>query len=72
VRIVTYSSARGPRAGALRDGAVLDAGPSVRELLEAGALPEPTALQGTGIQEDEVSLLPPVPTLGRLETRIAR
>jgi 2-keto-4-pentenoate hydratase/2-oxohepta-3-ene-1,7-dioic acid hydratase in catechol pathway len=61
VRIVTYSSERGPRAGVLHAGAVLDAGPSVRELLEAGALPEPAALEGTGIQEDEVSLLPPVP-----------
>ena len=48
MRLVTYRSERGDRAGVLRDGAVVDAwdalgggGESVRELLEADRRPEP-------------------------------
>ena len=47
MRVVTYGAIAGPRAGLLRDGAVVDAwdalggcGASVRELLAAGRLGE--------------------------------
>ena len=60
VRIVSYESDRGPRAGLIADDAVLDAGPSVRELLADGLenLDRPS---GGGTALSEVSLLPPVP-----------
>jgi acylpyruvate hydrolase len=69
MRIVTYRSDRGPRAGLLVNGTVIDAwdalggdGSSVRELLEANRLGELEALDaGTGAALDDVELLPPVP-----------
>jgi acylpyruvate hydrolase len=69
MRIVTYRSDRGPRAGLLLDGAMVDAwdalggeGSSVRELLEAHRLGELEDLDtATGAALDDVELLPPVP-----------
>ena len=68
MRLVTYRSERGDRAGVLRDGAVVDAwdglgggGESVRELLEADRRPEPAGAGGDGVPLDSVELLPPVP-----------
>jgi 2-keto-4-pentenoate hydratase/2-oxohepta-3-ene-1,7-dioic acid hydratase in catechol pathway len=68
VRIVTYQSERGPRAGILRDGAVVDAwqaiggdGASVRELLASGRLAELAAAEGPATPLAEAELLAPVP-----------
>ena len=68
VRLVSYASDRGPRAGLRRDDSVLDAwdalgggGASVRELLASGRLGELEAADGEAIPLDEVDLLPPVP-----------
>ena len=74
MRIVTYRSERGDRAGVLQDGAVVDAGdaldldppPSVRGLLEAGLLDEMSgaaaaAPASEGIPLEDVALLAPVP-----------
>jgi 2-keto-4-pentenoate hydratase/2-oxohepta-3-ene-1,7-dioic acid hydratase in catechol pathway len=68
MRLVTYRSERGDRAGVLRDGAVVDAwdalgggGESVRELLEADRRPEPAGAGDDRVPLDSVELLPPVP-----------
>jgi 2-keto-4-pentenoate hydratase/2-oxohepta-3-ene-1,7-dioic acid hydratase in catechol pathway len=70
MRLVTYRSERGDRAGVLRDGAVVDAGDalgereaSVRGLLEAGRLGEleEASASGEAVAVAEVELLPPVP-----------
>ncbi len=68
MRVVTYESERGPRAGLLRDDSVVDAwdaiggdGASVRELLAAGRLGELADADGPAAALAEVRLLPPVP-----------
>jgi acylpyruvate hydrolase len=69
MRIVTYRSDRGPRAGLLRDGAVIDVwsslggrGSTVRELLEGERLGEVGAIEEAAVVPlDAVELLPPVP-----------
>jgi 2-keto-4-pentenoate hydratase/2-oxohepta-3-ene-1,7-dioic acid hydratase in catechol pathway len=69
MRILTYRSDRGPRAGLLVDGAVVDAwdalggdGSSVRELLEGDRLGELSGIDaGGGVALEDVELLPPVP-----------
>jgi 2-keto-4-pentenoate hydratase/2-oxohepta-3-ene-1,7-dioic acid hydratase in catechol pathway len=70
VRLVTYRSERGDRAGFLRDGRVIDAWdglgdhdhPSVRELLAGGRLAEAdAAAREEGVALEQVTLLPPVP-----------
>ena len=69
MRIVTYASERGSRAGVLRDEAVVDVwdalgggGSSVRDLLEAGRFEELVDAPGNErVPLDEVELLPPVP-----------
>jgi 2-keto-4-pentenoate hydratase/2-oxohepta-3-ene-1,7-dioic acid hydratase in catechol pathway len=68
VRVVSYDSDRGPRAGVLREGGVIDAWDalggdraSVRELLAAGRLAELAEADGPALPVDEVELLPPVP-----------
>jgi 2-keto-4-pentenoate hydratase/2-oxohepta-3-ene-1,7-dioic acid hydratase in catechol pathway len=70
VRIVTYKSERGVRAGFLRGDRVVDAWdslgdsnhPSVRELLKSGRADEAhAAAKGDGLALGEVELLPPVP-----------
>jgi 2-keto-4-pentenoate hydratase/2-oxohepta-3-ene-1,7-dioic acid hydratase in catechol pathway len=71
VRLVTYRSSRGPRAGVLRDGRVIDAWDvlepgtaesTVRELLAHGALDRlAEELRGNGVPLEEVSLEVPVP-----------
>ena len=68
-RLVTYDGPRGPRAGVLRDGGVLDAWdalgdshvPSVRALLASGLVAELAALDGELVPAADVRLLPPVP-----------
>lgn len=69
MRLVTYRSERGSRAGVLRDGRVLDAwdalageGESMRDLLSRGDLAALEAtLTGEGVPLDQVTLEPPVP-----------
>jgi 2-keto-4-pentenoate hydratase/2-oxohepta-3-ene-1,7-dioic acid hydratase in catechol pathway len=71
VRLVTYESDRGPRAGVLRDGDVIDAWdalephvarPSVRELLKRDALEQlGQALGDEGVPVAQVSFDVPVP-----------
>jgi 2-keto-4-pentenoate hydratase/2-oxohepta-3-ene-1,7-dioic acid hydratase in catechol pathway len=63
VRIVSYSTGDGPRAGALVDDRVVDIGPSVREMLTLGTLERAVAGldAGAGRSLAEVELLPPVP-----------
>jgi 2-keto-4-pentenoate hydratase/2-oxohepta-3-ene-1,7-dioic acid hydratase in catechol pathway len=71
MRLVTYRTERGDRAGVVRDGAVIDAADlledapaSVRGLLGAGALDAVAAAAadaGGGVPLAEVELLPPVP-----------
>src|SRR4051795_6473961 len=71
MRLVTYNSRRGARAGVLRDGRVIDAWDvlepgtaesTVRELLAHGALARlAEELAGEGLPLDEVSLDVPVP-----------
>jgi len=68
MRLVTYRSERGDRAGILREGGVLDAwdalggnGATVRELLAGDRLEELEGASGDGVPLAEVELLPPVP-----------
>jgi acylpyruvate hydrolase len=68
MRLVTYRSDRGPRAGVLRDGGVVDCWDaiggdrsSVRELLESDRLDEVARAEGEVLGADSVELLPPVP-----------
>ncbi len=68
MRVVTYESERGPRAGLLRGDSVVDAwdvlggdGASVRELLAAGRLDELEDADGPAVPLDDVRLLAPVP-----------
>jgi 2-keto-4-pentenoate hydratase/2-oxohepta-3-ene-1,7-dioic acid hydratase in catechol pathway len=65
MRLVTYDSGQGERAGVVRDDGVVDAGTSVLELLRAGAL-ESLALGGPAQPLDGVRLLPPVPDPGKI------
>ncbi|MEK6276418.1 MAG: fumarylacetoacetate hydrolase family protein [Actinomycetota bacterium] len=67
MRLVTYTSESGPRAGLIADGGVLDAaqalgesGPvSVRELIAGGRVADLEEAEGTPVAD--ASLLPPVP-----------
>jgi 2-keto-4-pentenoate hydratase/2-oxohepta-3-ene-1,7-dioic acid hydratase in catechol pathway len=69
MRIVTYRSDRGARAGLLRDRAVVDIwsalggrGSTVRDLLESGRLPEVAEIEDAEVVRLEgLELLPPVP-----------
>jgi 2-keto-4-pentenoate hydratase/2-oxohepta-3-ene-1,7-dioic acid hydratase in catechol pathway len=70
VRIVSYRSERGVRAGFIREGRVMDAWdglgdhhhPSVRELIARDAVEEAAAKAGDdGTPVDQLELLPPIP-----------
>jgi 2-keto-4-pentenoate hydratase/2-oxohepta-3-ene-1,7-dioic acid hydratase in catechol pathway len=68
MRLVTYSSERGARAGVLRQGGVVDCwgaidgeGMSVRELLEQERLDDVARADGAVLDLASVQLLPPVP-----------
>jgi 2-keto-4-pentenoate hydratase/2-oxohepta-3-ene-1,7-dioic acid hydratase in catechol pathway len=65
---VTYETERGPRAGLLRDGDVIDAwtalggdGSSVRELLGSGRLPERAGADSEATPVGDVEILCPIP-----------
>ena len=82
MRLVTYDAGRGPRAGALRDGGVVNlwdglapgpsAGraPSVRTLLEQGRLEDAAAIAADpavpALSASELRLLPPIPDPSKL------
>ena len=64
MRIVTYESERGPRAGLLSEGTVIDAwdalgggGASLRELLAADRLGELANVEGAGAPLAELGLI---------------
>jgi 2-keto-4-pentenoate hydratase/2-oxohepta-3-ene-1,7-dioic acid hydratase in catechol pathway len=68
MRLVTYRSERGPRAGLLRDEGVVDVwdalggeGSSMRDLLREKRLAEVEKVAGEAAPIDSVELLPPVP-----------
>ena len=68
MRIVTYESERGPRAGLISEGTVIDAwdalgggGSTLRELLTADRLGELANVEGTGTPLGDLKLAPPVP-----------
>ena len=62
MRLVSYSSDRGIRAGVLRDGSVFDAGESIRDLLAHDSLESIEAsVTGDGLPLSHVALAPPVP-----------
>ena len=68
MRLISYRSERGDRAGVLRDGLVIDAGDAlgievatVRGILTDGAIGDLEDAEGDGVALDEVDLLPPVP-----------
>jgi 2-keto-4-pentenoate hydratase/2-oxohepta-3-ene-1,7-dioic acid hydratase in catechol pathway len=77
MRVVSYDAGRGPRAGVLREDAIVDAwaglgrepdhDPSVRALLREGLLGELHVLEGAeSIPLAEARLLPPVPDPGKV------
>jgi 2-keto-4-pentenoate hydratase/2-oxohepta-3-ene-1,7-dioic acid hydratase in catechol pathway len=73
MRLVTYRSDRGDRAGLLRGDGVVDCwdaiggdGVSVRELLEADRLDDVSRADGEPLSIDEVELCPPVPDPGKI------
>jgi 2-keto-4-pentenoate hydratase/2-oxohepta-3-ene-1,7-dioic acid hydratase in catechol pathway len=73
MRLVTYGSERGDRAGVLRDGGVVDCwdalggdGESVRDLLAAGRLGDLEGAEGGVLAIDSIELRPPVPDPGKL------
>ncbi len=68
MRLVTYRSGRGDRAGLLDGDGVIDAwdalgdgGESVRDLLSAGRLGDVAGARGEAVPAASVELLPPVP-----------
>ena len=68
MRIVTYESQRGPRAGLISEGTIIDAwdalgggGSSVRELLAADRLHELANVEGVGLALADAVLAPPIP-----------
>jgi 2-keto-4-pentenoate hydratase/2-oxohepta-3-ene-1,7-dioic acid hydratase in catechol pathway len=76
MRLVSYDSGKGVRAGELRDGKVFDLwgqGESVRRedrtlsgLLRGGLLEEVQAPPGEGVPADSVTLLPPIGDPGKI------
>ena len=68
MRIVTYESERGPRAGLISEATVIDAwdalgggGSTLRELLTADRLGELANVEGAGTPLGDLTLGPPVP-----------
>jgi 2-keto-4-pentenoate hydratase/2-oxohepta-3-ene-1,7-dioic acid hydratase in catechol pathway len=68
VRLVSYASEAGPRAGVVRDDGVVDAwdalgdgGAGMRSLLASGRLAELAEAEGEAVPIDQLELLPPVP-----------
>jgi 2-keto-4-pentenoate hydratase/2-oxohepta-3-ene-1,7-dioic acid hydratase in catechol pathway len=63
MRLVSFSTPEGPRAGVLRDGHVFGTGRTLLSLLWSGEVP---AAEGEGIPLDAIELLPPIDRPGKL------
>jgi 2-keto-4-pentenoate hydratase/2-oxohepta-3-ene-1,7-dioic acid hydratase in catechol pathway len=61
MRVISYGTAEGPRAGALREARVHGLGAPLRDLLESGRLDDGTAASREGSPLEQVELLPPIP-----------
>jgi 2-keto-4-pentenoate hydratase/2-oxohepta-3-ene-1,7-dioic acid hydratase in catechol pathway len=70
MRLVTFSTAGGPRAGILRDGRVLPVRDApeggVLGLIRAGSLEAVEPADGEGVALEEAELLPPITNPGKL------
>jgi 2-keto-4-pentenoate hydratase/2-oxohepta-3-ene-1,7-dioic acid hydratase in catechol pathway len=66
MRLVSFSTPGGPRAGVLRGGRVLDTGRTLISLLKDGPLGGVEPEDGGGVPVEEVSLLPPIDRPGKL------
>jgi 2-keto-4-pentenoate hydratase/2-oxohepta-3-ene-1,7-dioic acid hydratase in catechol pathway len=66
VRLVSYSTSDGPRAGIVQDGHVLPTGRGLLSLLRAGPLDRVEPEDGEGLPLGEVELLPPIERPGKL------
>src|SRR5213592_4152866 len=68
MRLVTYHSERGPRAGVVRDDSVIDVwdalggeGSTVRHLLASGRIEDAAGISGEPVPLDRVELQAPIP-----------
>ena len=66
MRLVTFRSEQGLRAGLLRDGGVAEIGGSMRELLAEGRLGELSGDEPGAVALGDVELLPPVPDADKI------
>jgi len=66
VRLVSFATSDGPRAGLLRDGRVHGLDRTLPELLQDGRLGELEPVEGERVAVDEVELLPPIARPGKL------
>jgi acylpyruvate hydrolase len=60
MRLVSFATPRGPRAGLLRAGRVLSLEGSLQQLVEAGSLAGVDVPDGDGVPLEDVELLPPI------------
>jgi 2-keto-4-pentenoate hydratase/2-oxohepta-3-ene-1,7-dioic acid hydratase in catechol pathway len=60
MRLVSFATPDGPRAGLLRDGRVLPLEGSLQRLVEAGSLARVEAPDGEGLALEDIDLLPPI------------
>jgi acylpyruvate hydrolase len=65
MRLVSFTTPDGPRAGVLRDGRVFDTGRTLLSLVAEGPL-ESVSPSGEGVRLEDVSLLPPIGQPGKL------
>jgi 2-keto-4-pentenoate hydratase/2-oxohepta-3-ene-1,7-dioic acid hydratase in catechol pathway len=66
MRLVSFATPDGPRAGVVRDGRVRPLGAGLQQLIEEGALAGVEAREGEGVALEEVELLPPIERPGKL------
>jgi acylpyruvate hydrolase len=68
VRLVSFATPDGPRAGLLREGRVLavPGDETILSLVAGGRLGEVEAVEGDGVPLEEVELLPPIDRPGKL------
>jgi acylpyruvate hydrolase len=65
MRLVSFATDEGPRAGVLSDGLVHGLGESLQALVERGLSPAPEPA-GEGVPLERVELLPPIPRPGKI------
>ncbi|MGH2743027.1 MAG: fumarylacetoacetate hydrolase family protein [Thermoleophilaceae bacterium] len=66
MRLVSFSTSGGPRAGVLRDGRVLGTGRTLLSLVQAGPLDRVEPEDREGVPLEEIELLPPIDRPGKL------